>query len=84
MEKHGRAGQATDDSMLRRMRFACWIKKAADTNSEYVILIAFPQQKWLRERALILRIYIHRLSCYTFLLHRRGWEEVESDVCSVR
>jgi hypothetical protein len=37
------------------MRFACWITKATDTNSEYVILIAFPHQKWLRERALILR-----------------------------
>ena len=28
--------------MIRRMRFACWLIKAADTHSEYVILIAFP------------------------------------------
>jgi len=25
-----------------RMRIACWITKAKNTNSEYVILIAFP------------------------------------------
>jgi hypothetical protein len=33
------------------MRFACRITKATDTHSEYVILIAFPRQQWLRERA---------------------------------
>jgi hypothetical protein len=36
---------------IRRMRFACWISKAIATHSEYVILIAFPRQQWLRERA---------------------------------
>jgi len=35
---------------LRRMRFACWITKATDTHSEYVILIAFPLQQYLYER----------------------------------
>ena len=34
-----------------RMHVACWISKATDTHSEYVILIAFPLQQWLRERA---------------------------------
>jgi hypothetical protein len=38
----------------RRMRYTCWIKKATDTHSEYVILIAFPKQQWLRERVLLL------------------------------
>ena len=28
-----------------RMGIACWITKATDTHSEYVILIAFPLQK---------------------------------------
>jgi hypothetical protein len=41
--------------MIRRMHFACWITKATDTHSEYVILIAFPRQKWLRERASMVR-----------------------------
>jgi len=33
-----------------RMRNACWIIKTTNTNSEYVIFIAFPLQQWLRER----------------------------------
>ena len=33
-----------------RTRIACWIPKATDTHSEYVILIDFPQQRWLHER----------------------------------
>jgi hypothetical protein len=37
------------------MRIACWITKATNTLSEYVILIAFPLQQWLKEGALVLR-----------------------------
>jgi hypothetical protein len=54
VEKYGTAGQATDDNIIRRMRFACWITKAEDTHSEYVILTDFPRQQWLRERAPVL------------------------------
>ena len=38
-----------------RMRFACWITKATDTHTEYAIVIAFPLQQWLHERASMLR-----------------------------
>jgi hypothetical protein len=38
-----------------RMPIACWISKATDTHSDYVILIAFPLQQWFHERASILR-----------------------------
>jgi hypothetical protein len=38
-----------------RMRIACWIPKAKNTHSEYVILIAFPLQLWLHEGSSILR-----------------------------
>jgi hypothetical protein len=38
-------GQATYDNIIRRMGFACWVHKATDTHSEYVILIAFRRQK---------------------------------------
>jgi hypothetical protein len=55
VEKYGTARQAADDNIIRRMRFACWITKATDTHAEYVILIAFPLQHWLRERASMLR-----------------------------
>ena len=61
MEKYGTARQTTDDNITRRMRFAFYITKATDTHSQYVILIAFPRQKWLRERALMLPLYIHCL-----------------------
>ena len=37
------------------MRITCWITKATNTHSEYVIFIAFPPQKWLHEHASILR-----------------------------
>jgi hypothetical protein len=37
---------------IRRMRFR---------HSEHATLIAFPRQEWLRERALMLRLYVHCL-----------------------
>jgi hypothetical protein len=46
---------------LRRMGFACWISKATNKHSDYVILIAFPLQNWLHERASMLR--------YTYTAH---------------
>jgi hypothetical protein len=49
VEKYGRTTQATDDDIIRHMRIACWITKATDTQWEYVILTAFPQQQWLCE-----------------------------------
>ena len=49
---------------IRRRRIACWIIKATNTHLEYVILIAFPLQQWLRERASMLRYtYIACLFC---------------------
>jgi hypothetical protein len=45
-----------------RMRIACWIPKATNTHSEYVILIVSPLQQWLHEGASMLRLYVHRLS----------------------
>ena len=41
-----------------RMRIACWIRKATNIDSEYVLLIAFQLQQWLREHASTLR-YTH-------------------------
>jgi hypothetical protein len=37
-----------------RMRITFWVPKATNTNSEYVILMAFPLRQWLHERAWIL------------------------------
>ena len=47
--------EPTDYSIIRGMRFVSWITKARDTHPEYVILIAFQTQKWLRERTSMLR-----------------------------
>ena len=53
---------------MRRMHFACWNTKATDTHSEYVILIDFTRQQWLRERTSVLRLCVH---CFFFLLYYR-------------
>jgi hypothetical protein len=37
-----RAGQATDDNTMRRMRFACWIVKTTYPQAEHTIIISFP------------------------------------------
>jgi len=48
-----------------RMHIACWIPEATNTHSGYVILIAFPRQQWLHERASLLRFtYVNCLYCY--------------------
>jgi hypothetical protein len=44
-----------DDTIIRRMCFACLVTNAIYAHSEYVILIAFARQQWLRERASMLR-----------------------------
>jgi hypothetical protein len=37
-----------------RMHFSCWIPKATNTHSQYVILVAFPLLQLLHERASML------------------------------
>ena len=49
-----------------RMRIPCWIPKATNTHSEYVILIDFPWQQWLQERASLLRVRICTLPAFLF------------------
>jgi len=39
VEKYGTAIEATDDNIILRRRFECWLK--LQTHSEYVVLIAF-------------------------------------------
>ena len=55
VEKYNVARQAAYDDIIRSMRFACWINKATNTHSEYVIIISFPLQQWLQERVSALR-----------------------------
>ena len=55
MEEYGRSRAGTDENIIRRMRIACWITKTTNTHSEYVIIITFPRQQWLRESTSMLR-----------------------------
>ena len=48
-----------------RMRITCRITKATNTNSEYVIRIDFPLQKWLHENFSMLR-YRHIAPTFHF------------------
>jgi hypothetical protein len=89
VEKYGTARQATDDIITRRMRFACWITKATDIHSKYVILIAFPRQQWLRERASVLH-YTY-IACPLHFSVRHGYipaplnqEQIDSTVLTIK
>jgi hypothetical protein len=48
-------GRSGDDHIIRRIRFACWVTTTIIKHSECLIIIAFPLQQWLRERASMLR-----------------------------
>ena len=53
------AGQATDNSIKRRMRFACWIPQSIVTHSEYVILITFSTATVVPRTRLTLTCTLH-------------------------
>ena len=57
VEKPCTTRETTDNNKLWGMRVAWWISKATNICAEYVILITFPRQEWLRQGALML--------CYT-------------------
>jgi hypothetical protein len=66
MQKYDRARHATDRDTKQHIYFSCWITKATDTHSEYVILIALPQHQWLHEHIPKLR-YMYTV-CLVYLL----------------
>jgi len=56
-----------DRPQMTTWRIAFLIIKATDTHPEYVIVIGFLRQQWFRERALMLCLYVHWLSCLACL-----------------
>jgi len=65
VEKYFRAGHATDDNMAHSI--ASWMRKAINTHTACVILVAFLQWQWLNKRARMLRYkYIVCLVCFLF------------------
>jgi hypothetical protein len=55
-----------------RMRIACWIPKATNTHSKYVILTAFQLQQWLHERASMLRYISIAYLIFVMLAYSRS------------
>ena len=54
VKKYGPAGQSTDYKIIRCMRNLCWMNKATNIHSEYILLIIFPFHQYLHERAFVL------------------------------
>jgi hypothetical protein len=82
VEEYGRARPATEDDVILRIRTACRIQTATNTRSEYTIVIAFPQQQWLREQNSKLRhTYVN---CLIFRRVREIAKTTISFVTSVR
>ena len=54
VEKDGTAGQATND-ITRLMYNACCVTKDTETQSDYMIIMAFWLHQWLCKRASVLR-----------------------------
>ena len=52
---HTRRERCRPQMTTWRIRISCWIPKATETHSEYIIFIAFALQRWLRERTSLLR-----------------------------
>jgi len=68
-------------------RIACRITKTTNTQSEYVVLIAFPLQRWLYERASMLRYtYIASLFrlyvTYDQLISERNYPSSSMSKCN--
>jgi len=70
VEKYSATIYGKHDNIIQRMRFACSIDKARDIHSEYVEHIAFSLQKYLRNCATILRLYVHFLSFIVFVFSK--------------
>jgi len=50
-----------------RRRTACWIPKATNTHSQYVIFIAFPPHQWLHQRTSLSR-YMYSAAPVIYIL----------------
>jgi hypothetical protein len=61
------ARQATDDNIIRHIRFAFWITKITNPHSEYVIVIAFTKQQLLREHISMFHYMYFASLNYNFL-----------------
>jgi hypothetical protein len=52
---------------LDRPQMKIWPMRFADRHSEYIMLVAFPLQQWLHERASLLTLNVQCLSYYLLI-----------------
>ena len=67
------------------IRIACWISWATKTYFGYVMIIAFPLQQWVHERASVLRCTYIASFIVIFGLLRQwhchwGWLDIEQQI----
>jgi hypothetical protein len=72
VEECGTPRQVTDENIIWRMRFVCWITKATDIHSEYIIIIAFSTATMVSERASVLR-YTYIASVVNAYVQHEGY-----------
>ena len=63
MEKYRRAKQATDEYIIRRMPFACWITKATHTHSMLHLLLFHGNNGFANAPHTYLIVSVYYLSC---------------------
>ena len=56
VEKYDRSGQARDENVIRRMRYACWITKATNTHFD-ICLDVFTETKFYEYINMNMSIY---------------------------
>jgi len=59
--KHGRARHVTDDDIVRRWPFACWINKAKKHTFKICNTYWFPKAKMVMRTHLSITLYVHCL-----------------------
>ena len=64
VERRGKDGQATNNNRVRHMRFAYWITKVTRHTISIRKTCCFSAGKKVKWTLLILRLYVHCLSCY--------------------
>jgi hypothetical protein len=57
---------------MMHMRIACWIPKATNSHSEYVILTAFPLQPWMQERSSLIH---YTYNAFLFRINVLVWTD---------
>jgi hypothetical protein len=64
VENYGSARQATDENIIWRMRFACWITKKYKHTIRICNTYCFSTATMQTRTSLHVTLYLHCLSCY--------------------